>query len=131
MRTLLTGLAALGATAVLAAGSSAADAPDGGGAQVGGSVLSTLSLDLTQTGSTVRVVSTSTEPGSGLSVTSFDGRSGLRAKVGGRYALLEPAFGLRLVTWDGIRSGQATTLHLKSGSSKPATVLVTLSAPTP
>lgn len=103
----------------------------GGGTQIGGSVSSTLSLDLAQTGSAVRAVVTTTEPGSGLSVAPADDRSGLSASVSGPYAPLDPAFGLALVAWDDVLAGKATTVRLKSASPTASTVFITLSATYP
>jgi hypothetical protein len=99
--------------------------------QVGGSVDSTLSLDLAQTGATVRAVVTATEPDARLSATPADGRSGLSAKVTGPYAPLDPAFGLTLVAWDDVLAGRATTLRLRSVAPSASTVLITLSTTTP
>lgn len=104
---------------------------EGGGTQIGGSVSSTLSLDLAQTGSTVRAVVTTTEPDSRLSAAPANGRAGLSATVSGPYAPVDPAFGLTLMAWDDVLAGRATTLHLKSASRAATTVLITLSATTP
>lgn len=104
---------------------------EGGGTQIGGSVSSTLSLDLAQTGSTVRAVVTTTEPGSALSVAPADDRAGLSATVSGPYAPLDPAFGLALVAWDDVLAGRATTVRLKAAAPAAATVLITLSATYP
>ncbi|HWI71558.1 MAG TPA: hypothetical protein VNT55_06360 [Baekduia sp.] len=122
-------LLALVALVLLAA--SPAQGDDGNGTHIGGSVTSTLSLDLAQTGSTVRAVVTTTEPGSRLSVAPADGRSGLSATMSGPYAPLDPLLGLTLVAWDDVLAGQATTLHLKSASPSTSTVFITLSAATP
>ncbi|HEY6758755.1 MAG TPA: hypothetical protein VI318_04670 [Baekduia sp.] len=130
-RTLLTLVAVLGATPVLGTPAAPAQADLDSGTQIGGLVSSTLSLDLTQTGATVRTVVTTTEPASRLSVASADGRSGLSAKVSGPYAPLDPAFGLTLVAWDDVLAGKATTLRLKSTSPSTSTVFITLSATTP
>jgi hypothetical protein len=100
-------------------------------AEVGGSVSSTLSLALAQSGSAVRAVVTTTEPDSRLSVAPQERRSGLSAEVSGPYAPLDPAFGLQLVAWDDVLAGKATTLHLRSASPAASTVLITLSAATP
>jgi hypothetical protein len=124
--TLLTLVAAL----VLATTASAQD-DQGAGTQIGGVVSSTLSLDLAQTGTTVRAVVTTTEPDSRLSVASADGRSGLTAKAVGPYAPIDPAFGLTLLEWDDVLAGRATTLHLKSAPHSAPVVLVTLSAALP
>ena len=121
-------LIALLAALVVAVAPAAALADE---AEVGGSVSSTLSLALAQTGSAVRAVVTTTEPDSQLSVAPQDRRSGLSAEVSGPYAPLDPAFGLALVAWDDVLAGKATTLHLKSVSPAAATVLITLSAATP
>jgi hypothetical protein len=132
-RTLLALLALLGAVPVLATASPADGDQQGAGTPIGGSVSSTLSLDLAQTGSSVRAVVTTTEPDSRLSVASADGRSRLSAAVAGPYAPLDPAFGLDLVEWDDVLAGKATTLRLKSASHSTsiATVFITLSATTP
>jgi hypothetical protein len=129
-RTLPALVALLGAASVFA---TAAPAQDdlGAGTQIGGLVSSTLSLDLAQTGATVRTIVTTTEPESRLSVASADGRSGLSATVSGPYAPIVPAFGLTLVAWDDVLAGKATTLRLKSASPATSTVLITLSAATP
>ena len=132
MRRALLALAAL-AGAMTVATATPALAQDGPGTQIGGSVSSTLSLDLAQTGGTVRAVVTTTEPGSRLSAAPADGRSGLSAAVSGPYAPLDPAFGLELVAWDDVLAGKATTLQLRSASPSalPSTVLITLSTTTP
>jgi hypothetical protein len=121
------------ASSLVAAGSASADEQDGG-TQIGGSVSSTLSLDLDQTGgagATVRAVVTTTEPDSRLSVAPADDRHGLSASLSGPYAPLDPAFGLQLVAWDDVLAGKSTTLHLKSASPSTSTVFVTLSAAMP
>jgi hypothetical protein len=101
-------------------------------AEIGGSVSSTLSLALDQSGAAVRATVTTTEPGTRLSVAPQVARSGLSADVAaGPYAPLDPAFGLTLVAWDDVLAGKSTTLHLKSTSSAATTVLITLSAATP
>jgi hypothetical protein len=124
-------LLALVAPLVLAAAPAVhADEP-ADGTQIGGSVSSTLSLGLIQTGATVRAVVTATEPGAGLSVAPAGGRTGLSATVSGPYALLDPAFGLTLVAWDDVLAGRATTLRLKAPSASTSTVFITLSAATP
>jgi hypothetical protein len=130
-RTLLTLVALLGSAPVLMTAWPARADDGGAGTQIGGGVSSTLSLDLAQTGSTVRAVVTTTEPGSLLSVASADGRLGLSAKLSGPYAPLDPAFGLQLVAWDDVLAGTATTLRLKSASPSASTVFITLSATTP
>ena len=125
---------ALLALALLAAAApSAAVAQDGAGTLIGGSVSSTLSLDLAQTGPTVRAVVTTTEPDSRLSAAPADGRAGLSASVSGPYAPLDPAFGLTLVSWTDVLAAKATTLHLRpdSPAAAPSTVLITLSTTTP
>lgn len=127
-RTFLVLAALLGAAA---APSSAIAAQDGNGTLIGGSVSSTLSLDLAQTGATVRAVVTTTEPESRLSAAPADDRSGLSAAVSGPYAPIDPAFGLELVAWDDVLAGKATTLRLKTASPSPSTVFITLSATTP
>jgi hypothetical protein len=129
-RTLLALVALLGTAPVLMT-AWPARGDEGAGTQIGAAVSSTLSLDLAQTGSTVRTVVTTTEPGSLLSVASADGRSGVSAKVSGPYAPLDPAFGLTLVSWADVLAGKATTLHLKSASRSASTVFITLSATTP
>jgi hypothetical protein len=123
----------LAAPVLLAAAPVAHADQEGGGTQIGGSVSSTLALDLAQTGPTVRAVVTTTEPDSRLSVASLDGRSGLSASTtaSGPYAPLDPAFGLTLVAWDDVLAGKATTLRLKSAAPAASTVLITLSATTP
>jgi hypothetical protein len=121
-------LIALLAALVVAAVPAGAGADE---AEVGGSVSSTLSLALAQSGSLVRTVVTTTEPDSRLSVAPQDRRSGLSAEVAGPYAPLDPAFGLQLVAWDDVLAGQATTVRLKSASPAATTVLITLSAATP
>ncbi|WP_445152549.1 hypothetical protein [Baekduia sp. Peel2402] len=133
MRRALLALAALTAATATAAVPSAALAQDGNGTLIGGSVSSTLSLDLAQTGATVRAVVTTTEPDSRLSAAPADGRAGLSAAVSGPYALLDPVFGLTLVSWTGVLAGKATTLYLKPASpmASPSTVLITLSTTTP
>ncbi|HET6510306.1 MAG TPA: hypothetical protein VFG42_26165 [Baekduia sp.] len=133
MRRSLMTLAALlaGAPGLSLATSPARADEQGGGTRIGGSVASTLSLDLRQTGATVRAVVTTTEPDSRLSVAPSDGRSGLSATVSGPYAPLDPAFGLTLVAWDDVLAGRATTLRLRSASRAASTVLITLSATTP
>jgi hypothetical protein len=125
-------LAALGSLLVFAT-ASPAQQDLGSGTDIGGSVSSTLSLDLTQTGATVRAVVTATEPDASLSVAPADGRSGLSATVSGPYAPLDPLLGLTLVAWDDVLAGKATTLRLKSAapSTSASTVLITLSAATP
>jgi hypothetical protein len=123
-------LLVFGATLILATTSSAQD-DQGAGTQIGGVVSSTLSLDLTQTGTTVRTVVTTTEPDSRLSVASADGRSGLTAKAAGPYAPIDPAFGLTLFAWDDVLAGKATTLHLKSAPHSAPVVFITLSAALP
>jgi hypothetical protein len=129
-RTLLTFVALLGSTLVFVTAAPAQDDLDSG-TQIGGLVSSTLSLDLAQTGSTVRAVVTTTEPDSRLSVASDDGRSGLSATVSGPYAPLAPAFDLTLVAFDDVLAGKATTIRLKSASAATSTVFITLSAATP
>lgn len=131
MRRTLLALAVL-AGATMSASPALAD-QEGGGTKVGGSVSSTLSLDLAQTGTTVRAVVTTTEPDSRLSAAPADGRAGLSATVSGPYAPLDPAFGLELVAWDDVLAGKATTLRLKSAAPSPSasTVLITLSTTTP
>ena len=126
-------LLALFVLAGVSATASPATAQDGPGTQIGGSVSSTLSLELAQTGATVRAVVTTTEPDSRLSATPADGRAGLSATVSGPYAPLDPAFGLTLVSWTDVLAGKATTLHLKPASptASPSTVLITLSTTTP
>jgi hypothetical protein len=124
-------LALAAALAALAGAPAAHAQSEDGGTQIGGSVSSTLSLDLAQTGSTVRAVVTTTEPGSALSVAPADDRAGLSAAVSGPYAPLDPTFGLGLQAWDDVLAGRATTVRLKSASSAGATVLITLSATYP
>jgi hypothetical protein len=107
---------------------------EGGGTLVGGSVSSTLSLDLTETaaagaGATVRAVVSTTEPDSMLSAAPADGRTGLSATVSGPYAPIDPAFGLTLMAWDDVLAGKTTTLRLKAPA--PSTVVITLSPATP
>src|SRR4051812_45586148 len=116
----------LAVVALLVIVSPAAGDTDGAGTQIGAPVPSTLSLDLAQTGSTVRATVTTTEPGALLSATPVDGRSGLSATVSGPYAPLDPAFGLPLAAWDDVFAGLATTLHLKSASPATSTVFITL-----
>lgn len=123
--------ALLGAAATVAAASPARAAPEGGGTQIGGSVSSTLSLGLDQTGATVRAIVTTTEPDATLSATPAGDRSGVSARVAGPYAPLDPAFGLTLVAWDDVLAGKATTLRLRSVSPTPTTVFITLSPATP
>lgn len=130
-RVILAGLALLAALA-LAAAPAQAQQQEGSGTEIGGSVSSTLSLALAQSGSAVRAVVTTTEPGTQLSVASPDGRHDLTAEAAtGPYAPVDPAFGLQLVAWDDVLAGKATTLRLKSASPSAATVLITLSAATP
>ena len=131
MRRTVLALATLVASTLVFAPASPAQQDLDSGTQIGGSVSSTLSLDLAQTGSTVRTVVTTTEPGSRLSVAPADGRSGLTAKAAGPYAPIDPAFGLTLFAWDDVLAGRATTLHLKSASPSTSTVFITLSAAMP
>jgi hypothetical protein len=129
-RTPPTFVALLAATLTFVATSPAQD-DEGAGTRIGGDVSSTLSLDLLQTGATVRAVVTTTEPDSRLSVASADGRSGLTARAAGPYAPIDPAFGLTLLAWDDVLAGRTTTLHLKSAPHSAPVVLVTLSAALP
>ena len=120
-RTLLTLTAPLAAALVLAAAASAQQDLDSG-TKIGGDVSSTLSLGLDQTGSTVRAVVTTTEPGSRLSLApAAVGGAGVSAKVSGPYAPVDPAFGLTLVAWDDVLAGRPTTIHLKSAAPSTAT----------
>jgi hypothetical protein len=120
---------ALLATLALAAAPVVAPADE---TEIGGSVSSTLSLGLDQSGAAVRATVTTTEPGTRLSVAPQTARSGLSAELAaGPYAPLDPAFGLTLVAWDDVLAGKATTLHLRSASAAATTVLITLSAATP
>jgi hypothetical protein len=130
-RRILLALIALLVAAPARATASPAQDGLGAGTRIGGDVSSTLSLDLAQTGATVRAVVTTTEPNSRLSVASADGRSGLSAEVAGPYAPIDPAFGLTLVAWDDVLAGRATTLRLKSASRSTSTVFITLSAVLP
>jgi hypothetical protein len=126
-RVILAGIALLAALALAAPAAAPGDE-----AEIGGSVSSTLSLALAQSGAAVRATVTTTEPGTRLSVAPQSGRSGLSAELAaGPYAPLDPAFGLTLVAWDDVLAGKATTLHLKSASAAATTVLITLSAATP
>ena len=129
-RRILLALIVLLAAAAFATASPAQD-DLGAGTRIGGDVSSTLSLDLAQTGATVRTVVTTTEPDSRLSVATADGRSGLSAEVSAPYAPVDPAFGLTLVAWDDVLAGKATTLRLKSASRSTSTVFITLSAVLP